>query len=207
MGLCPGAAASRDRAPVVILLHGAGGDGRRLIENLRAEADASGFVLLAPKSAGRTWDMIEAMAFMPARARSFRFAGGDSARIQRTFAHLRQRARLTPGRVALAGFSDGASFALSLGPAQPGLYDLLIGFSPGFIVRPESISGRQPAFVAHGRADPVLSFERSGERVASQLGAAGHPVTFHPFDGGHFMPPDAVAAAFRFLAGGRVATR
>jgi predicted esterase len=194
------ASAPREQARVIVLPHGAGGDGRRMIEGFRAVAEAEGLLLVAPKSMGRTWDMIEAMRSMPAGTRGFRFGGGDSARIQRVVAQMRQRAGIVPEQVVLAGFSDGASFALSLGPAQPALYDAIVGFSPGFIIRPESVSGRQPVFISHGRSDPILSFAGSGERVVAQLRLAGHRVAFHPFDGGHFMPREIVAEAFRFVA-------
>ena len=190
------AAADREEARVLVLLHGAGGQARRILAVFRAAADARGVILVAPQSAGRTWDMIEAAA---GRRRGFSFAGGDSARIEQAIGQLRRRWQITPARVVLGGFSDGASFALSLGPARPGLYHAMLAFSPGFVVRPTGVDGRQPVFIAHGRSDRILSFERSGQAVAAQLRAAGHPVAFFPFDGGHEMPAAAIAAGMELV--------
>src|SRR5690349_2455780 len=115
------ATAAHERAQVVVLLHGAGGTARRMIDRFRRVADAEGVVLVAAKSAGRTWGLIEAMAQSHGHG-LYRFVGGDSARVERALAELRRSEGIAPERVVLAGFSDGASFALSLGPAQPRLY-------------------------------------------------------------------------------------
>jgi phospholipase/carboxylesterase len=54
-------------------------------------------------------------------------------------------------------------------------------------------------FIAHGRADPTLSFEIA-ERMQSEMAAAGMLVTWFPFDGGHETPADVVTALNEFLA-------
>jgi phospholipase/carboxylesterase len=55
-----------------------------------------------------------------------------------------------------------------------------------------------PVFVAHGRFDPVLPFSGS-ERLQRDLAAAGHIVTWLPFDGGHEIPAEVIVALNRFL--------
>lgn len=187
-------------APVLLLLHGAGGEGRRMIQGFRATADRDGLVLLAPKSAGRTWDMILATAAAQGARGTFRFSGGDADRVEGALRRLGERASLDPERVALAGFSDGASYALSLGPTRPDLYRALVAFSPGFVARPGGARGLQPVFIAHGRSDPILAYDRSRNSIVPDLRAAGHRVTFRPFDGGHFMPAEAIDEAIRFLS-------
>ncbi len=54
-------------------------------------------------------------------------------------------------------------------------------------------------FVAHGRTDPTLSFEVA-DRMRSEMTAAGMLVTWFPFDGGHEIPAEVVAALNEFLA-------
>jgi phospholipase/carboxylesterase len=54
-------------------------------------------------------------------------------------------------------------------------------------------------FIAHGRADPTLSFE-AANRMQSEMTGAGIEVTWFPFDGGHETPAEVVAALNDFLA-------
>ena len=54
-------------------------------------------------------------------------------------------------------------------------------------------------FIAHGRADPTLSFEVA-ERMQGEMAAAGMVVTWFPFEGGHEIPEVVVTALNEFLA-------
>jgi phospholipase/carboxylesterase len=55
-----------------------------------------------------------------------------------------------------------------------------------------------PVFLAHGRADTVLSFEIA-ERFREKLETAGVQVTWCPFDGGHDIPAVVVVALNDFI--------
>ncbi len=54
-------------------------------------------------------------------------------------------------------------------------------------------------FIAHGRADPILSFE-AADRMQSEMAAAGIQVTWFPFDGGHETPAEVITALNDFFA-------
>jgi phospholipase/carboxylesterase len=54
--------------------------------------------------------------------------------------------------------------------------------------------------ISHGRRDPLLPFAGS-ERAKALLERHGFSVTFHPFDGGHAIPPEVVRALDVFLFG------
>ena len=54
-------------------------------------------------------------------------------------------------------------------------------------------------FIAHGRADPILSFEVA-ERMQGEMVAAGMRVTWFPFDAGHEIPEEVVTALNEFFA-------
>jgi phospholipase/carboxylesterase len=54
-------------------------------------------------------------------------------------------------------------------------------------------------FIAHGRADPTLSFGVA-ERMQGAMAAAGMRVTWFPFDGGHEIPEEVVTALNEFFA-------
>jgi phospholipase/carboxylesterase len=89
--------------------------------------------------------------------------------------------------VALGGFSDGASYALSLGLTNGDLFTHLIAFSPGFMA-PGGEVGRPRCYVAHGTRDAVLPIDRCSRRLVPVLERAGYAVRYHEFDGPHTVP-------------------
>ncbi len=170
--------------PLFAMLHGAGGDALSIARNHAPSADARGFLVLAPKSRNATWDL----RHMP----ESEDAGIVDDALDQAFAHV------AVGRLALAGISDGASFALSLGLANGDLFGDVIAFSAG-LFRIRARVGSPRIFISHGRNDTVLPFS-GAERIAATLSGAGYDVAFHPFDGGHEVPPDVLNAALdRFL--------
>jgi predicted esterase len=153
--------------PLVVLFHGAGSSARAGLSLVTA-----GAVLLAPQSAGSTWDMIE---------RGF---GPDVTRLDGALASVFATCPIDPERVVFGGFSDGASYALSLGLANGDLVTHIVAFSPGFVAAPETL-GRPRIFVTHGTDDPVLPVDRCGRTVVRRLRGAGYEVSYEEFDGGH----------------------
>lgn len=177
--------------PLVVSLHGAGGNARYGIDLLRTHADAGGFLLLASASAGPTWDFIVG-GFGPD------VAAMDSA-LGDAFASYHVDAR----RVAIAGFSDGASYALSLGLANGNLFTHVMAFSPGFMTAPR-LEGRPLVYVSHGAGDGVLPIAASSRRLVPRLRGAGYTVTYREFDGGHVVPGEIREEAVKwFLRGSR----
>ena len=55
-----------------------------------------------------------------------------------------------------------------------------------------------PVLQSHGRADPVLPFAIA-ERLRDELGAAGLPVEFTPFNGGHGIPGPVLDGLARLI--------
>lgn len=181
-------------APLMVLLHGAGGTAGQAMALAADRAEASGMVLLAPQSRKATWDVI-AGGWGP----DVRFI----AQAMRTVAAGR---RIDPARIAVSGFSDGASYALSLGLINGGLFRAVLAFSPGFMA-PTRTEGRPRIFVSHGTDDRVLPISRCSRRLVPRLRAAGHDVRYREFDGGHVVPPalagEALAWTFEVLTGTR----
>ena len=174
-------------APLVVALHGGGGRASRW-SSWHGLAEERGFVLLAPDARRRTWDRVHG-AFGP-----------DVRFIDSALRHTFERCAVDPDRVALMGFSDGASYALSLGPSNGDLFTHLIAFSPGFSDPEEPIVGRPTVFVSHGTGDRVLPVLGSRRGIAPMFEMDGYRVTYREFDGGHEMPPDVVREALdRFL--------
>jgi phospholipase/carboxylesterase len=178
------------RAPLVVLLHGASANSRDIMPYLRDLANTAGLILLAPTSREYTWDVI---------------AGGygpdveaiDQA-LEETFSHY----TVDPGRIAVGGFSDGASYALSLGITNGDLFRHILAFSPGFIA-PAAQTGSPRIFVSHGTRDAVLPIDRCSRRIIPELGRAGYEVTYREFEGGHTIPPGIRREAVAWLTSGQ----
>jgi phospholipase/carboxylesterase len=173
-------------APLVVMLHGAGGNAANALSVLQPHADAAGLLLLAPDSRGSSWDVI--------RDRY----GPDVAFLERALALVFSRYAVDPARVAVGGFSDGASYALSLGVSNGELFTHVLAFSPGFMV-PTRQQGRPSIYVSHGTHDAVLPIERCSRRLVPRLQAAGYDVQYVEFDGPHTVPTERVREALQRL--------
>ena len=176
-------------APFVLSLHGAGGNERSGLYPLQEIADEAGLILLAPASRGRTWDVI------------LGGFGPDIDFIDHVLNEAFARCAVDPARIAVAGFSDGASYALSIGISNGDLFSSVMAFSPGFAA-PGSQHGEPRFFVSHGTQDAVLPIDRTSRRAVPQLEDAGYEVRYREFVGPHTVPPEITREAVNwFLAG------
>jgi phospholipase/carboxylesterase len=180
-----------DKAPLVLSLHGASRDANRGIELLRTLSDEHGFLLLAPATARGTWDIITGPG------------GADAKFINRSIARTFELRKIDPARIAMAGFSDGASCSLSLGLANGDLFSAVLGFSPGFVVDLERV-GKPPVFISHGTVDQVLPIDQCSRRIVPQLKQEGYRVTYREFEGKHELPPVVASEAMRWFMEMRV---
>lgn len=166
-------------APLVLALHGGGGHAGRW-SNLYDECEDRGIVLVAPDSRDRTWDRIGG-AFGP-----------DVAFIDAVLRFTFERCAIDPLRIALAGFSDGASYTLSLGPPNGDLFTHLMAWSPGFSDPEEPIVGQPKIFVSHGTDDKVLPVNLSRSAIVPMFDMDGYEVTYVEFAGPHELPTEVV---------------
>ena len=177
-------------APLVVVLHGAGEDARDGLAQLRAQADEAGLILLSPASREYTWDLVVGGY------------GPDVAAIDGALEQTFSRYAVDPARVAVAGYSDGASYALSLGVANGDLFTHILAFSPGFMA-PAVQTGSPRIFVSHGTRDRWLPIERCSRRIVPQLERAGYEVRYREFEGGHVVPPEIGREAAVWFTGVR----
>jgi len=173
-------------APLILMLHGAGQDAEIGIRPFLPLADAAGAILLAPDSRGRTWDFL----YGP--------YGADVAFIDRALTYIFDRCAVDPARITIEGFSDGASYALSLGITNGDLFSRIIAFSP-CILAPAATVGRPRIFISHGTADQILPIDNCGRRLFARLTNAGYQVDFHEFKGPHAVARDVAIAALQWL--------
>ena len=126
--------------------------------------------------------------------------GPDVAFINQALGWTFERYAVDAESVAVAGFSDGASYALSLGLANGDLFGQVMAFSPGFIA-PAPTQGHPRLFISHGTADTVLPIDQCSRRIVPRLQRADYDVTYQEFDGPHTVPPEiAQLATAWFLA-------
>lgn len=174
--------------PLIVMLHGAGGTGRRAARLLTPAADEAGCIVLAPDSRRATWDAITGPF------------GPDVAFVSQALAQVAARCEVDPTRVALAGFSDGATYALALGRANGDRFTHLLAFSPGFLI-PARPTGAPDIFVSHGVADEVLPIDRCSRKLVPALRRQGYQVRYREFEGRHEVPPGVVREGLAWLLG------
>jgi phospholipase/carboxylesterase len=174
-------------APLVLMLHGAGGNARHALGPWQQLADEAGLLLLAPDSRGPTWDVIAEDGY-----------GLDVAFIDQALAYVFERYAVDPERLAIEGFSDGASYALSLGLTNGDLFTHVVAFSPGFLV-PAAQRGQPGLFISHGVKDEVLRIDPCSRRIVPRVQRAGYAVLYREFDGPHTVPPDIAREALAWF--------
>ena len=172
-------------APLAVMLHGAGGSAPRLASRLSV-ASSLGVLLLVPESRGTTWDAVRGSY------------GPDVDFINRALDQTFTRCAVDHRKLAIGGFSDGATYGLSLGLDNGRLFTHVMAFSPGFIAarRP---SGRPRIFISHGRSDTILPIEVTSRRIVPELEDTGYAVTYKEFDGPHAVPEGIAEDAFRWF--------
>ena len=183
----PKAYDASDPAPFALTLHGANSGAPNGMKRLRPYAEANGLILLAVASRERTWDVI------------LGDFGPDVEHVDDALREVFSRYAVDPGHLAVQGFSDGASYALSLGLTNGDLFSHVIAFSAGFMA-PGEPHGTPRIFASHGTTDPILPIDSTGRRYVPRLRQAGYDVVYREFDGGHRTPqPIATEAVEWFL--------
>jgi predicted esterase len=170
---------------LVVSLHGAGGSARQALDLMRPVAAEHGLLVVAPQSCGVSWDLIHG-GFGP-----------DVRRLDRVLGDI--LGRYPVDRMVIGGFSDGASYALSLGLSNGDLFEAVLAFSPGFAA-PGDRHGGPRIFVSHGTGDRVLPIDRCSRRLVPGLRAMGYDVTYEEFAGAHEVPTDVVRRAAAWLS-------
>lgn len=178
------------KTPLLVAFHGAGEGASGSLGMMRTYAESRGFLLLAVGARGLSWDVL-----------SYKYSY-DITFIDAALKWAFDRCNVDQARVAVSGFSDGASYALGVGLGNGDLFSRVIAFSPGFV--PESdvaTQGKPRMFVSHGRQDAVLNIDGASRRIVPDLKAKGYDVTYVEFDGGHTAPAAIISQAMDWMLG------
>ena len=188
-------------AGALVLLHGRGADEHDLyplLDALDPERRLAGYTPRGP------------LSLPPGGAHWYRLGGIPTPDPATFFPTFEQAAAWLDGlpfgleRVVLGGFSQGCvmSYALGLGAGRPRPAAIvgLSGFAPrveGFELDLEGLDG-YPAFLAHGRYDPIIPVE-FGREAKALLEGAGADVTWREAPLPHAIDPRIVSELQAFV--------
>ncbi len=174
-------------APLVVLLHGAGGHAHDGLAILRGVADKAGLIIAAPASHESTWDIITKKAY-----------GEDLKLVDRGLAHVFAHYAIDAAHIGIGGFSDGASYALTLGLANGDLFTHVMAFSPGFVGHMTS-RGEPKVFMAHGTEDEILPINPCSRSIEKQLRRLEYDLNYVEFSDGHVIPEEVIVEAMSWF--------
>jgi phospholipase/carboxylesterase len=173
-------------APLILWLHGAGGSGQ-VSDLLGSLADEFGYIVLAPDSRDWTWGAILGR-WEP-----------DLEFIQKALQQTISRYAIDRRRTFVAGFSDGASFSLSLGISYGDVFQRVYAGSPG-IMQPIEATGKPPIFISHGTQDQTMPIDDTSRKFVPRLKALGYDVTYHEYEGRHQLPPAILREVIEWMS-------
>jgi len=210
--------------PMLVLLHGYGAPGDDLVPLSRQLAMAPGVRFAFPAAPhavsgmpagapGRAWWQLDMLDLQRAalsgdyESLTRRVPEGVAeARglIEALLDTLEKEHSVPRSGLVLGGFSQGAMLAtdVTLRAEKPAAG--LVILSGTLLSKDEWLPlmpGRAglPVLQSHGRADPILAYPLA-EQLHQALSAAGIPVEFHAFNGGHAIPGGALDALSGFVS-------
>lgn len=180
--------------PLVVVLHGAGRQDELLVRGYADEPASRNALVVVLRSFRQTWDLIAGGA------------GEDLAFLGWVLGWIAARWPVDPARRALLGYSDGASYALSVGLSNPKHFAAVMCWAAGFIaVDTANLVPDDPKpriLLEHGTQDQLFPFERVAMPMREALTRAGFDVTFRVDEGGiHWPSPAFQPAALDWFLG------
>jgi len=161
----PSAYDGASSVPLLIVLHGAGGNVEDMARSWRTVATNIGAVLLLPRANHMVgdnayrWGDIEETEYM----------------INAMLVYARERVNVDPKRIILAGFSQGAFMAMSIGLRQPKDFSGIIAMSTAYVSSvlqdaPKGTTKWPKVHLMVGDKDRMLAMNR---QAAKELKSAG----------------------------------
>lgn len=184
--------------PLLVYFLGARGEPNDVLNSYRDVADREGFVLLIPVPKAGQWDLIEDLQKRIGIEMNVtpRY-GKDIKALDQSLADLFTKVAIDPGRMAVIGFSNGATYSLSVGTANPQLFKTVIAFSPGPAF-PTKFDPAQRVFISHGENDEILPYSNT-RGIVARMRVRKMPVEFVPFKGKHEIPADVRVRALEYF--------
>jgi poly(3-hydroxybutyrate) depolymerase len=185
------------KRPLIITLHGSGGDARMLVDNWKDIASREGVVVMGPQSfEGKGWELI-----------------GDSPEFFQALVDTAVRDyNVDDRRVYLFGFSAGGHFALSLAVLEPEYFAAAAVYAGALMPNLNDVAAaserRIPIVLVGGKQDTVVAPPYL-EDTRARLNARGWDVQLHWVDNGHNyrqLPKDINTPAWELFKKSRLET-
>lgn len=167
--------------PLITVFHGAGRQDEMLVRACREEPEQRQALFLIPRSVAPTWDLI----------------AGDGGPVDLEFLEyawdlIYRRYPIERSHQVLIGYSDGASYALSLALSNPGFFDAALCWAAGFAMMDRKAVGKEDRrtrlYLEYGTADPLFPFDQIALPMRENLERAGYEVKFSVDEGGRHWP-------------------
>lgn len=156
--------------PLLVMFHGAGASSSEF-NQLTGNAESVGFALLVPDSRSAEWDWHSGF-------------GADVAFLDKALKFTFDRVAIDSDRMAVGGFSDGATYALTMGINNGNLFSRIMAFSPAFFKK-DHPRGKPRIYIVHGTTDQVIDVTISRDILVPTLRKDGYDVSYSEFPGGH----------------------
>jgi phospholipase/carboxylesterase len=174
-------------ASLAVMFHGSGGIPEHGLSYIQNYADEYNILIIAPASQAHSWDIIAERSF-----------DRDVIYLDQALALVFENFNINPHHIAIGGFSDGASYALSVGLSNGDLFSHILAFSPGFVYTMEK-TGKPEIFISHGTGDRVLPIDRCSRQLVPKLQHQGYTVNYQEFEGEHSVPDFISQKAVQWL--------
>lgn len=170
--------------PVVVALHGGGGNDHDFIWLYLKQAKSKGYLVLVPKSMDVTWTF------------------SDSQVVLAALQEVTSMYNVDRGAIFITGVSDGGTFTYEFGLSNPEVFAALASVAGGFIPWPWhdfAHARKLPVYILHGAQDKIIpvEFARSAREV---LGKYGYPLVYRELDDwAHAWPFSRMGEIFGFF--------
>ena len=172
-----------DAAGVLILLHGRGGTAEDIL-GLGEPIAPEQWAMLAPQASGNSW---YPFSFLAPREQNEPYLTSALGRVQAAV-DMALAAGIAAGKIAIAGFSQGACLATEFVGRNPRRYAALLAFTGGLIGplrAPIKLTGDlagTPVLLSSGDPDPHVPWARV-QQSADLLQEIGGRVTIRRYPG------------------------
>jgi phospholipase/carboxylesterase len=168
------------RYPLITVLHGAGRQDEMLVKACRGQPEKRQALFFVPRSLAPTWDLI---------------AGGgrpDLDFLEFAYDLIYRRYPVDAQRQAMVGYSDGASYALSVGISNPRIFRAVMGWAAGFVAYDFTFvteaDPKPDILLEYGTQDELFPYETVALPMRDSLQEAGYPLEFRTDEGGRHWP-------------------
>jgi polyhydroxybutyrate depolymerase len=179
-------------APLVVLLHGYGGSGRDIVDELRLGAAAAerGFLYVAPdgtldSTISRFWNATDACC-------DFEGAGVDDATyLEGVIKEIQAKFAVDPKRIDVVGHSNGAFMSYAMACTHADAIAAIVSLAGATFKDPTACAPKHPVAILeiHGTADDTIYFDGGtitlpgGHSMGAYPGARASVATWAKYDG------------------------